>query len=115
MDASASMPHDELHGDDVDASASMPHDELLEQLVQETLAAVKSDLQAAVSEGRAAAVEALLGDDDTQAEMRGVVELLSVGLVERAAEVRLLVLALLSGEHLLLLGPPGTAKSELGR
>jgi MoxR-like ATPase len=37
------------------------------------------------------------------------------GLIEREAESRLLVLAALCGEHLLLLGPPGTAKSALSR
>ena len=59
--------------------------------------------------------------------------LLSAGLVERDTEargcelslgdtphtvfsqVRLLLLAMLAGEHLLLLGRPGTAKSEVGR
>lgn len=43
------------------------------------------------------------------------IEIMQKDLVERDTEVRLLLLAALSGEHILFIGPPGTAKSELGR
>ena len=39
----------------------------------------------------------------------------SSGLVERDTEARLLLLACLAKEHILFVGPPGTAKSELAR
>lgn len=47
--------------------------------------------------------------------LEAAISIISQGLVERDTEVRLLLLAALSGEHILYIGPPGTAKSELGR
>lgn len=42
-------------------------------------------------------------------------DMLSQDLVERDTAVRLALLATLAGEHLLLIGPPGTAKSMVAR
>ncbi len=47
--------------------------------------------------------------------LNALIEALSAGLVERREQVRLALLAALAGEHTLLIGPPGTAKSELAR
>ncbi|KAL0022317.1 hypothetical protein WJX79_009955 [Trebouxia sp. C0005] len=50
-----------------------------------------------------------------RARLNRAIEVMQEGLIERDTEVRLLLLAALSQEHVLYIGPPGTAKSELGR
>ena len=51
----------------------------------------------------------------TAQRLRDLLATLQHGLLEREAAARLALLAALAGEHLLLIGPPGTAKSELAR
>ncbi|MHB9756750.1 AAA family ATPase [Streptomyces sp. BYX5S] len=52
---------------------------------------------------------------DTAARLRAIRDELSERFYERADVVRTLMTALLAGQHSLVLGPPGTAKSELAR
>ena len=74
-----------------------------------------ADLLAASSASAADAVAPLPGSSGLREQIVAAQKQLCDGLVERETEVSLLLLAVLSGEHLLLLGPPGTAKSEICR
>ncbi len=51
----------------------------------------------------------------TPLQLRQLLQSLGHGLLERGTAVHLALLTALAGEHLLLLGPPGTAKSALAR
>ena len=66
-------------------------------------------------DGGAAAAASSAAAMAAASSLRAASSSLEAGLVEREGEARLLLLALVGAEHLLLLGPPGTAKSELCR
>ncbi len=52
---------------------------------------------------------------DLTARLRALRDGLLTGLVERDVAIRLALIAALAGEHLLMVGPPGTAKSLVAR
>ena len=53
--------------------------------------------------------------DALRSRLQAHLQALEHGLLERETATRLLLLAALAGEHVLLIGPPGTAKSALAR
>ena len=55
------------------------------------------------------------GAGDTAGRLRAIGDELAERFYERADVVRTLVVTLLAGQHSLVLGPPGTAKSEMAR
>jgi MoxR-like ATPase len=59
--------------------------------------------------------DATTPDLPSPARLQGLLDAMGHGLLEREAAVRLALLAALAGEHVLLIGPPGTAKSALAR
>merc|ERR1712151_1035994 len=46
---------------------------------------------------------------------RTIIYQMEDGLIERGTEIRLLLLSAICGEHIVFIGPPGTAESEIGK
>lgn len=86
--------------------------QLISDITQEVDASLSEVLQRHAEEAK---LEGVLPSTQLREKVQKSVQELQEGLLERETEVRLLLLAALCGEHLLMLGPPGTAKSELAR
>ncbi len=48
-------------------------------------------------------------------KIENLINKLNIGLIERDEQIKIALLALLSGENLILIGPPGTGKSQMTR
>ncbi len=69
----------------------------------------------APSPGRDGQVRTSLLDPAITERLRSLLDALDATFLERRQHTRAALLALLAGQHVLLLGPPGTAKSMLAR
>lgn len=72
--------------------------------IEERRNVIKEELNAELSE-----------KSSTRQILAESISMVGTGLVERDIESRLVILALISQEHVLFIGPPGTSKSMLGR
>ncbi|SCE61713.1 MoxR-like ATPase [Streptomyces sp. OspMP-M43] len=73
------------------------------------------DPQGTMQDVRSTDVQGAKDAQTTAARLRAICDEVSDRFYERADVVRTLVVALLAGQHSLVLGPPGTAKSEIAR
>lgn len=108
-----------VHGSDMPAWEQQELE--IEQEVLHVKRTVEQELQKVRDAGRGDVqrMEEEADFDEELIQIRRRIEratnLLQKGLVEREKEVKLLLLATLCREHILFIGPPGTAKSELAR
>jgi len=111
---------------DKDKNASQQLSELkraAEDYMNQILAQLKSEAASrggnGAGAGRGSSSSSSSREDPQVQQLKGKIKnaimAMQEGLVERDVEVRLLMLAALSREHILFIGPPGTAKSEIGR
>mmetsp|Transcript_40685 Transcript_40685/g.90451 ORF Transcript_40685/g.90451 Transcript_40685/m.90451 type:complete len:362 (+) Transcript_40685:81-1166(+) len=84
---------------------------------QEYMQSILKDLNSSLAQSRGPAngLGAPGLSSEVKTKLQNAIRMMQEGLVERDTEVRLLLLAAMAGEHILLIGPPGTAKSEVGR
>ncbi|KAF6260517.1 AAA domain-containing protein [Scenedesmus sp. NREL 46B-D3] len=94
----------------------------LKERAKQHLAAILEQQAAAGSSGNGSSSSSsrssstgVIDTRELRAKLENAILVMQTGLVERETEVRLLVLAAMCREHILLIGPPGTAKSEVGR
>ncbi len=52
---------------------------------------------------------------ETREKLQGLLKTINKGLIGREEAIKIALLTLLTGENLILIGPPGTAKSEIAR
>lgn len=112
-------PNDNLYAD-VNASEEQESGNF-NLAVQEAVEKIKDEVEVAIGTKRWSAA-VLVQERNAKGscwcyrdELKAAVELVGEGLIEREEESRLVVLGMISQEHCLLLGMPGTGKSALGR